>query len=204
MIQSQLFLTLALDSDVADIVSTRIFPLRMPQKKPLPAVVYQQIGLDPVNSLAGDSGLDQVRMQLSCWARTYEQAVDLAQVVRNAITTDANLKALTDLVLDDADDDTLAYRIILRFTMWSLLSPSVAAQLATFERVTFEGTGANTEISLPSAISENGFYLVTLNGRVAKEGTTYTLSAGRDKVIFAAPLTGGGFPDEGTIIYQIA
>lgn len=70
--------------------------------------------------------------------------------------------------------------------------------------MSFEGDGIKTEIGLPAAIAANGFYLVVLNGRIAKEGAgfTFTISAGRDKVIFNTPLLGGTYKDVGIIIYQ--
>lgn len=202
MIQTQLVLILLADADVIDLIGSRVHPMRMPQRGSLPAVVYQRVSMTPVNSIAGDSGLDNVRLQVTCWARTYAQAVDLAAKVRSAITSSANLKALTETELDTEDAETRSYGVITDYHIWTTFDSGIIATLARFERVEFEGTGANTTISLPSAIADEGFYLVTKNGLIAQEGVDYDLGVDRDTIVFSSVLAGGDFKDEGIIIYQ--
>jgi hypothetical protein len=202
MIQTQLFLALISDPDVSDLIGSRIYPMRAPQKAPMPAVVYQIIAGTPVSSLDGDSGLDNIRLQLTVWANRYAEAVDLAAVVRRAISTASSLKSITLLVVETEDKETASYGVITDYSMWSVFAPSVASALSKFIRVPFEGNGIINEISLPSAIAENGFYLVSLNGRIAQETVEYTINAARNKITFTNTLAGGSYKDEGIIIYQ--
>lgn len=288
MIQPQIVVILSADESVSSLAGSRIYPLRIPQRAVLPAVVYQKIGVTPINSLDGDSGLDIVRLQVSCWAQTYAQAADLASAVRQALTNAPTLKCLTEFEIDGEDQETKSFRIITDFTIWSnviegfasasfvrvemtgdgvttdvdlesaiavdgflmvtingrmgqegelfdytvnearnkivfndppagapnadevlVIYQPVSAETdvsAQFERVHFEGTGSNTEISLSYPILANGFYLVTLNGRIVKEGVsaTFTINEDRTKIIFNSPLAGGSYKDEGLIIYQKA
>lgn len=127
MIQTELMLVLLAASDVTDIVSTRIYPMRMPQRGSLPAVVYQQISNTPVNSLDGDSGLDNLRFQITAWARTYSQAVELSEAVRNAIAASSTLKAITENIIDTEDPDTRSYGVIADYSMWYTTEEAVPA-----------------------------------------------------------------------------
>lgn len=119
MIESTLFTVLAGAAPVSVLVAARIFPMRRPQRDmTLPAIVYQRVGSSPDYTLAGDSGLDAVRIQVSCWASTYAGAKSLAAAVRTAVTGSASLSAITELELDDQDDATEEYRVILDFRIW--------------------------------------------------------------------------------------
>lgn len=115
MIETTLYTVLSTDTAVSNIVSTRIYPLIAPQDSAMPAVVYQRVSTVPVNSLAGDSGLDAVRIQISCWASTYAGAKSLAVAVKNAVLT---MNAITEMEMDDMEDETRLYRVILDFRIW--------------------------------------------------------------------------------------
>ena len=117
MIETSIYTVLSTDVTVSALVSTRIYPMIIPQNGTLPAVVYQRVSTLPINSLSGDSGLDSVRIQLSCWSPTYAGAKSLGLAVRNALTL-SSLKAITEMELDDIDDLTGHYRVILDFRIW--------------------------------------------------------------------------------------
>jgi len=201
MIQLQLVIALLADPDVVDIIGTRLYPMRIPQNGSLPAAVYQRISAVPVTSMDGDSGLDDIRIQISCWAATYAQAVDLASKIRTAINS-SSLKSRTNGIIDNEDPETKNYGVIQDFSMWIASDPGTVASVARFRHVTFTGTCASAVVSLPSSIAENGFYLITKNGRICQETEEFTINDDRDEITFAEDLAGGGYPDEGLIIYQ--
>jgi len=64
-------------ADVKRIVNTRIYPLVMPQDPKLPAITYQRISNNPVNMLAGYSGLANPHMVINSWAMNYHEAKTL-------------------------------------------------------------------------------------------------------------------------------
>lgn len=116
MIEKDLFDTLKNDATVAGLVGTRIYPLHMPQGVPMPAVVYQRISTTPINSLDGDTGVDAVRMQVSCWAATYLASRALSDAVRAAVT--GNMPAVTEMDMTDRDDELQYFRTIMDFRIW--------------------------------------------------------------------------------------
>lgn len=201
-IKTQSLLVILCDEEMALLVGSRIYPMRLPPKATLPAIVYQQISNSAINSIDGDSGLDNIRMQFTCWARTYEAAISLSVALRRVITSSPTLKAITAMELDVEDPDTRNYGSIIDFYMWSTFSPTVISTLAKFLRVTFDGDSYTTEIDLAYPIAEEGFYLVTLNGKIAQETTEFTINPARNKITFVNPLTSGAYKDEGIIIYQ--
>ena len=76
---------LANDSDVAAIVSTRIYPNVAKQSTTFPFLVYQTTGIDPNDTKDGVSTVDGNSFEVLCFADTYTEAVDLAQKVRVAL-----------------------------------------------------------------------------------------------------------------------
>lgn len=202
MIQTQLVIALLANPDVVDLIGSRLFPMRIPQNGSLPAAVYQRVGASPTNSLDGDTGLDSVRIQISSWAKTYAEADSLAVCIRSAINS-SSLKSLTENIIDDEDKETRNYRVIQDFSIWIDSDPSGVSSVVRFRHVPFVGSG-QTAVALPTAIADDGFYMVTKNGRIASEGDgeEFSLSEDRDSVIFSSPLAGGAYPDQGLIIYQ--
>ena len=79
-----LYAHLAADSGVAALVSTRIYPLVVPQDVDLPAIAYQRISGPRDHVHEGASGLVVARMQVTCHAWSYSGAKALAEAVRAA------------------------------------------------------------------------------------------------------------------------
>ena len=73
------------NSDVAAIVSTRIYPNVAKQTSAFPFIVYQTTGVDPTDTKDGVSPLDTNTFDVLCFSETYTGAVSLAERVRNAL-----------------------------------------------------------------------------------------------------------------------
>jgi type III secretory pathway lipoprotein EscJ len=67
------------------VVSTRINPLRIPQESSFPAISYQMISVIPHPSKSGTSKSDFARVQINSFGLTYQSAVQVADLVRNAM-----------------------------------------------------------------------------------------------------------------------
>ena len=93
----------------AIVPQARITPMKRLQNTDLPAITYERVTNDPVQSLAGDtSNLDQVRMRVNCWSLTYSQTKSIAAAVRAAMKgLDCNFISDQDLY----EDDTQIYRV---------------------------------------------------------------------------------------------
>lgn len=76
------------DADVSEAVGeNRIYPSTLPQKEPtLPAVVLNLVTETTDYHMQGPSGLVQARYQVDCWARTPDDAVDLAALVKDRLS----------------------------------------------------------------------------------------------------------------------
>lgn len=118
MIEATIYATLKNDAGVTALVSSRIYPVVMPEGTALPAVVYQRISTNPVASLDGDSGLDLVRMQISSWGKSYSSAKVLAAAVRTSLVGANALKLRTESEQDDYDPETRLHRVISDFIVW--------------------------------------------------------------------------------------
>lgn len=67
------------------LVSSRIYPLLVPQGKELPALTYQVIDSTSPQQFSGSTNLDNPRIQINSWARTLTEATQVAQQVRDAL-----------------------------------------------------------------------------------------------------------------------
>lgn len=87
----------------------RIHPNKLPQRAVLPALVFQVISR-PHNEYThgGESGLRSPRVQWSCWARTYDDAHDLAETLTAELggTTIqlASTRFAVAMISDEIDD----------------------------------------------------------------------------------------------------
>lgn len=99
------------------LAENRVYALRLPKNTTFPALSFQRISSEPVNSLDGSSGLDQVRLQVDCWAETYDQAKRLAAEVRDALEA-GSFKALLATERDDFEEEARLYRVSSDFMLW--------------------------------------------------------------------------------------
>ena len=77
---------LAGDTDVAAVVSTRIYPVLIPQGAALPAITYQLLSSEPFAAHDGHTGHTKDRFQINCYSTSYATAKDLAEKVRLALS----------------------------------------------------------------------------------------------------------------------
>lgn len=122
---TDLFTYLQTISALTTLVSTRMYPLRLPQKPTLPALVIQKIARPRVYSHSGDSNLANPTYQISCWAETHEGAVALEVQLETALTgfsgtmgAETVYAAFIANVLDDFEPDTALYRQIVDVEFW--------------------------------------------------------------------------------------
>jgi hypothetical protein len=85
-IESGLYGELTGDAGVAAIVSTRVYPLQVPQDVSMPAIAYQRISGRPEYAHDGDSGLKRARFQFTCQHTTVIGVKALAAAVIAALS----------------------------------------------------------------------------------------------------------------------
>ena len=99
----------------------RVYHVIAPQGRALPRITFTRAANAPVVSLSGSSRLDQVRMQVDCWARTYQEARALAVQVR-AVLEPQPFKALMQNDFDDYEVETQTWRVSMDFRCWERLA----------------------------------------------------------------------------------
>jgi hypothetical protein len=72
-------------SAVTDLVSTRIYPLTLPQGVTMPAVRYQRVSGNSDPHVTGTTGAATARLQFDIFANTYAGAEALRDAIREAI-----------------------------------------------------------------------------------------------------------------------
>lgn len=118
-LEAQLYQALAGGSPQTD-AGSRVYPLSAPQGAPLPRITYQRISTAPENTLGGRANLDQVRVQLDCWASTLAGVAALASQARDAMEAQG-FKALLQGQFDTYEQDTQVYRRSMDFRCWEHL-----------------------------------------------------------------------------------
>jgi hypothetical protein len=72
-------------STLTDLVSSRVYPQKLPQNPKLPALTYSQVSAVRVRELSGPAYKARRRISIHCWATTYKAAHELAGVVRQIL-----------------------------------------------------------------------------------------------------------------------
>lgn len=90
MITSGLFDLMKSDAGVLAILATIsgkpcIWPVKLPEASPVPAIAYTQISGDGVYSLDGANVLKTGRFQISCYAQGFTDAKKLARAAQKAL-----------------------------------------------------------------------------------------------------------------------
>lgn len=97
-----------------------VWPNVRPEGSGLPAVTTQVIFTQGANDLDGEDGdLLNKRVQIDCWAESYDAARTLAETVRARMKTEA--ASFASLMLSDQDlfePDTKLSRVSMDFSCW--------------------------------------------------------------------------------------
>jgi len=118
---NKLYRHLSTSTLITTLTSSRIYPVVLPQGAAVafPAVTYQRVSADRVYSLNGYNTLENPKMQIDCWATSFETVKDLAskmrQVVDSATAFASNLISDQDLY----EDELNVYRVSMDFSLWN-------------------------------------------------------------------------------------
>lgn len=135
MISEGLFAHLSGNAGVAALVSTRIFPLIIPQRSAetilrQPCLVYSRVDVQRQQRFCETDGLVRSSFQLDCYAREYDDSNAVAAATRAALIDfrgmmgSVEVKAVfLDSQSDMVEPDPGLYRIVQRFVVWHEESP---------------------------------------------------------------------------------
>jgi len=86
-----------------------------PQDVARPYITWALIAGTPQNTLSETPGVDQMSIQVDCWALGDAEVDTLATAVRDAIEPIAHM---TSIPIDSQETDTKLYRMTLQFDWW--------------------------------------------------------------------------------------
>lgn len=122
-IESLLYTRLTTHAGLSALVSTRVYPIVLPQGCTLPAVAYERIATPPrVSAMGSDPGIAEPRFQVAAFATTFDGARAVGLQVRLALGrwqshTDGVFDSYLISEVDLFDPETLEYSTILDFTI---------------------------------------------------------------------------------------
>lgn len=96
------------DAAIAALISTRVYPVKLPQGCQLPAIRYKIISNVPLQGIATDHAMPKARMQIDCWADEYDDVLALRAAVKAALNrwSDSGTDPpILDVQLEDEIDD---------------------------------------------------------------------------------------------------
>lgn len=85
LIEKAIYSLLTGDGTLTGLVSTRIFPVLIPQKTTMPAIAYEQTSGARVHATDGPAGQVNSRWQFNCWGSSYASVRAVANALREAI-----------------------------------------------------------------------------------------------------------------------
>jgi hypothetical protein len=118
MIEEDIYTALSGFAGLSALVSTRIYPLHMPQGATFPAVTYTRVSGARINNLDGEN-IQNPRYQVDCWAESYSAAKAVAAQVQLAFAA-ASFTSVLIADRDDRDDTAEIYRVSMDFSIWSV------------------------------------------------------------------------------------
>lgn len=100
----------------------RIQPGYAAQGIDAPFVIYNRIFSEPVSGLDGfTSGLERVRVQVDCYAGTFDEAIAIAAQARAAIQAETGTRNIRGICMNEMDfyeEDTHLFRRMLEFALF--------------------------------------------------------------------------------------
>ena len=128
-IEDALYAELAAYAGLAALVSTRIYPMRLPEDATLPGVIYYRMSAGRESDCSGATGLARPTFRVQVWADDYKEAHTVATQVRKALDGNtsqwggesgawASGRLVNDVDLMDPDLETPAYGVAMDFEVW--------------------------------------------------------------------------------------
>jgi len=125
-IRSALRLHLLANSNVSPIIDgTRMYPVVLPQGVTEPSIVYHLVSGIGDHTMQGPSGLNRPRLQLDAYAQSYDDAVELADLVKEALDGYSGLMSIVpvqgaffDTEREDYQSDVKLYRVSRDYLIW--------------------------------------------------------------------------------------
>jgi predicted PurR-regulated permease PerM len=127
-IEEALHTYLKVYSGLSALISTRVYPLTVPQSGTLPALAYQSISTERVHAFQQDTGFASKVMQISSWGATLSSAKAVAAQARAALQNFSGTMGgiggvtvnavLIESEMDDYDEASKSYVVHQEYEIW--------------------------------------------------------------------------------------
>jgi len=121
MVESKIFSHLSTTTaiTVTQSVSSRIYPMWLPQETGFPAISYTRVAGNQQYNLQGYSSMENPLIQIDVWATTYKAAKDISSAVHTAMQAAPGFKAILRDDTDFYEDEIEVYRVSMDFSCWN-------------------------------------------------------------------------------------
>lgn len=111
-------------ASITSVVSDRITPQPLPEGSIKPAITYTIPADAPQTDLdGGDGGLNNIRVQIDCWAGSHDACKALAELVRIRMkTAAASFSSVPLPMFESYEPDTKLHRVSRDFSCWYRIS----------------------------------------------------------------------------------
>lgn len=128
-VESQIVARLTGFVGLTALISSRVYPVIIPQKTSLPAVCYQRISTNRPSCFGGDAGIVQARFQIDCLAESEPGSTSGARAVASQVISalqrwrsSAGSPTVHDVFIDNQSEDyepeTKIHRVIVDIIVW--------------------------------------------------------------------------------------
>lgn len=120
-VQNDIYARLSAYADLTALVGSKIYPLTVPQDIELPYVSYFIVSDIPEHCMGQDGDIRTIRLQISCWANTYDEVKAIEVQVKAALSRyrGGNIQDIfTDSSLDLYDGEEDVYHVPVDFTVF--------------------------------------------------------------------------------------
>lgn len=122
MTEAAIYSRLTNNAPVSALVSTRVYPRKIPQSPTYPLISYAVQGIEQPTAMGSDPEMVTKTVQVDCYAATYSGAKDLSDKVRQALQrwrgTAAGVTIQGSFLVSEFDffeDEIEVYRVTMDF-----------------------------------------------------------------------------------------
>lgn len=108
-VEAAIYSILSTNAGVIALVSTRIYPILLPQTALLPSITYARISTEREFTFVVDPGLSTARIQVDIWGENVSSVQNVSEAVRSALHR--YIGTIAGVVIDEChiDNETMMY-----------------------------------------------------------------------------------------------
>jgi hypothetical protein len=120
VIETAIYAVLQAQPAIMAITAGAVYPILLPIDSRLPALTYQIVGSSSYQGLT-THGMQRIRLQVDCWAKTYLAAITLRDAVATSLDgyKDLDFSVLLLSRVDYYQDAALMFRALLEFYIFT-------------------------------------------------------------------------------------